>query len=81
MIIKVIEIDRYVFDGEYVVEVSNVEMNDDLWNDVEGMWYEFNKRYDDVGGKEGVLEGWKVVREENVVVVISEMEEVVFVKV
>jgi len=81
MIIKVIEIDRYVFDGEYVVEVSNVEMNDDLWNDVEGMWYEFNKRYDDVGSKEGVLEGWKVVREENVVVVISEMEEVVFVKV
>lgn len=81
MKLKVIEVNRYVFDGKVEMEVSNVEMNDELWGDDEGMWYEFNKRYDDVGSKEGVLEGWKVVREENVMMVSSEGEDVMFVRV
>ena len=81
MKIKVIE---KVYDrSDRIEEVINLEMNDSLWNDVEGLWYEYNKRFDDGGSKVGVLDGWEVSKMEDVIVICSNgrcYEEVVFVK-
>lgn len=61
--IKVIEIN----DGE-VTDVIDMKVSDEVWNDKLELWYEYNKRYDDVG-REEVLAGWKVSRLGNVMVV------------
>ena len=84
MNVKVIEI-RRVNNVIELIEEINIEVKDEVWNDVEELWYEYNKRYDSDIIKEGCVKGWDVYREGNVIVVEEEWmklnESVMFVKI